>query len=82
MDALEKKLRADDFDFYSAGTELKDRINSDAIHIMKEMHGIDMELNQRPILLQGNCYKISCPVHSMTIFTEVETVFITSELLH
>lgn len=50
-EALGKKLRSDDFEFYSGGTEVKDRINQDAVRIMKEMHGIDMEETQRPKLL-------------------------------
>ncbi|MDD4835303.1 MAG: arsenate reductase ArsC [Lutispora sp.] len=39
------------FDSYSAGTETKDRINPDAVRIMKQLHGIDMEKTQRPKLL-------------------------------
>lgn len=50
-EALGKKLASDKFDFYSAGTETKDRINQDAVRIMKEMHGIDMEETQGPKLL-------------------------------
>ena len=34
---------ADQFDFYSAGTALKPQINQDAVRIMKELYGIDME---------------------------------------
>ena len=45
-EALGKHLRGDDFDFYSAGTETKPRINQDAVRIMKERYGIDMELTQ------------------------------------
>lgn len=36
---------------YSAGTEQRDRINPDAVRLMKEL-GIDMELGQRPKLLE------------------------------
>ena len=50
-EALAKKLGADVFDAYSAGTELKDRINPDAVRIFKELHGIDMEKTQRPKLI-------------------------------
>lgn len=39
------------FESYSAGTEVKDQINQDAVRIMKEI-GIDMELLQRSKLLQ------------------------------
>ena len=45
-EALGKHLRGDDFDFYSAGTETKPRINQDAVRIMKERYGIDMEQTQ------------------------------------
>lgn len=44
-EALGKHLAADEFDFYSAGTETKPQINQDAVRIMKEMYGIDMEAN-------------------------------------
>lgn len=50
-EALGKKLAADVFESYSAGTELKDRINQDAVRMMKEMHGIDMEETQKSKLL-------------------------------
>lgn len=36
------------FESYSAGTETKDRINPDAVRIMKQLYGIDIEANQRP----------------------------------
>ena len=39
------------FECFSAGTEKKDEINQDAVRIMKEL-GIDMELHQKPKLLQ------------------------------
>ena len=45
-EALGKHLRGDDFDFYSAGTETKPKINQDAVRLMKELYGIDMEENQ------------------------------------
>lgn len=45
-EALGKKFKGDKIDFYSAGTELVDQINQDAVRLMKEMHGIDMEENQ------------------------------------
>lgn len=50
-EALGKKLAADVFESYSAGTELKDRINQDAVRMMKDMHGIDMEIDQKSKLL-------------------------------
>ena len=45
-EALGKHLAADIFESYSAGTETKPEINQDAVRIMKEMYGIDMEENQ------------------------------------
>lgn len=45
-EALGKKLASDVFESYSAGTELKDHINPDAVRLMKKIHGIDMELTQ------------------------------------
>ena len=50
-EALGKHLAGDVFESYSAGTELKDRINPDAVRLMKALYGIDMELTQRPKLL-------------------------------
>jgi arsenate reductase len=51
-EALGKHLAADVFESYSAGTETKDCINPDAIRIMKQLYGIDMEETQRPKLLE------------------------------
>ena len=42
-EALGRHLAADVFESYSAGTELKDRINPDAVRLMKARYGIDME---------------------------------------
>ena len=44
-EALGKHLASDIFESYSAGTETKPRINQDAVRIMKEIYGIDMEAN-------------------------------------
>ena len=45
-EALGKKLAGDAFESYSAGTETKPQINQDAVRIMKEIYGIDMEETQ------------------------------------
>ena len=45
-EALGKKFLSDSFDVYSAGTETKPQINQDAVRIMKELYGIDMEQTQ------------------------------------
>jgi protein-tyrosine-phosphatase len=52
-EALGKSLASDVFDSYSAGTELKDHINPDAVRLMKEIYGIDMELTQRNKLIEA-----------------------------
>jgi phosphinothricin acetyltransferase len=51
-EALGKNLAADVFLSYSAGTAVKDRINPDAVRLMKQLYGIDMERDQRPKLLE------------------------------
>jgi len=50
-EALGKKLASDVFESYSAGTETKPRINQDAVRLMKQVYGIDMETTQRSKLL-------------------------------
>lgn len=45
-EALGKYLASDVFESYSAGTETKPQINQDAVRIMKELYGIDMEKEQ------------------------------------
>ncbi|MGO5050984.1 arsenate reductase ArsC [Lachnospiraceae bacterium LCP25S3_G4] len=51
-EALGKHLASDKFDFYSAGTETKPQINQDAVRLMKEIYGIDMEHTQHSKLLE------------------------------
>lgn len=50
-EALGKKLASDVFESYSAGTETKPEINQDAVRLMKQVHGIDMEATQYSKLL-------------------------------
>ncbi|HAT4107145.1 arsenate reductase ArsC [Clostridium perfringens] len=50
-EAFGKILGLNVFESYSAGTEERDKINQDAVRIMKEI-GVDMELTQRPKLLR------------------------------
>ena len=50
-EALGKKLAGDVFESYSAGTETKPQINQDAVRLMKQVHGIDMEKTQYSKLL-------------------------------
>lgn len=51
-EALAKHLASDVFESYSAGSEVKDNINPDAVRLMKEMYGIDMEKDQYPKLFK------------------------------
>ena len=51
-EALGKHLASDVFESYSAGTETKNCINPDAVRIMKQLYGIDMEETQHPKLLE------------------------------
>jgi len=50
-EALGKKLAADVFESYSAGTEIKTGLNKDASRIMKQLYDIDMEKTQFPKLI-------------------------------
>nr|WP_283205644.1 arsenate reductase ArsC [Garciella nitratireducens] len=51
-EALGKYYASDIFDSYSAGTEINLQINQDAVRLMKQIYGIDMEKTQRPKLLK------------------------------
>lgn len=44
-EAIGNHLYGDSIEFYSAGTELKNQINQDAVRIIKELYGIDMNSN-------------------------------------
>ena len=44
-EALGNYLYGDKLECYSAGTQLKSQINQDAVRIIKELYGIDMEAN-------------------------------------
>lgn len=45
-EALGRHLASDVFESYSAGTETKPQINQDAVRIVKQLYGIDMERTQ------------------------------------
>ena len=45
-EVLGRHLAGDVFESYSAGTEVKPKINQDAVRIMKDIYGIDMEQSQ------------------------------------
>lgn len=50
-EALAKKFASDVIEAYSAGTILKKNINPNAVRLMKDVYGIDMEKSQHPKLL-------------------------------
>lgn len=50
-EALGKLLASDTFESYSAGTEVKPQINQDAVRIIKELYGIDMNETQKSKLI-------------------------------
>ena len=45
-EALAKKYASNVFDAYSAGTKIKDKINKDAVRLLKNIYDIDMEETQ------------------------------------
>lgn len=50
-EALGKHFAAEIFESFSAGTETKPQINQDAVRLMKQIYGIDMEKTQYSKLL-------------------------------
>lgn len=50
-EALGKLLASEVFESYSAGTELRPQINQDAVRIMKDLYGVDMNETQKSKLL-------------------------------
>lgn len=50
-EALSKEIANNVYQSFSAGTHLKDRINQDAVRLMKEKYNIDMEVSQKPKVL-------------------------------
>lgn len=71
-EALGRHLASDVFESYSAGTERKERINPDAVRLMKQVHSIDMEaegqrsklLSQLPdvdVVITMGC-NVQCPL--------------------
>lgn len=51
-EAIAKVFAGDAFNAYSAGTEIKDRINPVAVEVIKELYQVDLEKTQKPKLLQ------------------------------
>ena len=52
-EAFGKALASDVFESYSAGTETKPQINPDAVRLMKELYGVDMEKTQYSKLISA-----------------------------
>lgn len=50
-EALGKALAADVFESYSAGTQTVPQLNQDAVRLMKQLYGIDMEETQHSKLI-------------------------------
>lgn len=50
-EAISKELASDGFEAYSAGTEIKNEINPDAVRVIRKLYGVDMTTTQRPKLL-------------------------------
>lgn len=50
-EAISRIIAADDFEAYSAGTETKPKINQDAVAVIKEIYGVDMNITQKSKLL-------------------------------
>lgn len=50
-EAISKILAADVFEAYSGGTETKPQINQDAVAVIKELYGVDMNQTQRSKLI-------------------------------
>lgn len=69
-EALGYYFASDVFESYSAGTETKPIINQDAVRIMKQLYGIDMEETQysklindipKPDIAISMGYNVECP---------------------
>ena len=71
-EALGKHLASDKYDFYSAGTETKPQINGDAVRLIRQLYGIDMELTQYSKTID----KIPTPDIAISMGCEVSCPFI------
>lgn len=71
-EALGKHLAADVFESYSAGTETKPQINQDAVRLMKELYGVDMEQTQYSKLTKD----IPAPDIAISMGCDVDCPFI------
>lgn len=60
-EALGNYLYGDKLECYSAGTQLKSQINQDAVRIINELYGIDMEALIRLCSECGYAQAEKCP---------------------
>jgi len=69
-EALGRHFMSDKYDFYSAGTQIKPQINSDAVRLVKKIYGIDMtdmksklisDIPKPDIIISMGC-DVACPV--------------------
>ena len=74
-EALGNKLAGEVFDCYSAGSEIKPQINQDAVRLMKELYGIDMEQTQYSKTFD----KIPTPDIAISMGCDVECPYIGRE---
>lgn len=51
-EALGKRYASENYEFCSAGTEIKSEINQDAVRLIKHLYDIDMEATQYPKLIE------------------------------
>ena len=72
-EAFGRHLASDVFESYSAGTETKSQINQDAVRLMKELYGIDMEADGQYSKLISN---IPSPDIAISMGCNVECPFI------
>lgn len=68
-EALGRRFAGDAFESYSAGTETKPQINQDAVRLMQEIYGIDMEAD-------GQCSKLVCDIPDPDIAISMGCPFI------
>lgn len=71
-EALGKRYLSDSFECYSAGTVTVPQLNQDAVRLMKDLYGIDMEESQYSKLIS----EIPCPDIAVSMGCEVSCPFI------
>ncbi len=50
-EAISKIVAVDSFEAYSAGTETKPQVNQDAVAVIKDIYGVDMNATQKSKLI-------------------------------